>query len=208
MMPSGVIFGIGLLAQLLFAARMLVQWFLSEKQKVVVSPRIFWRLSLVASILMCVYGWFRSDAAILVGQLITYFVYIRNLQLKGDWSRYWIGLRVFLWLVPAGALAFLLTQEVNWQSKFITNIPTWLIIFGLVGQILFTFRFIVQFYMSNKAKESLLPPQFWMISLMGAMLIFIYGVYRVDYVLMIGHGGGILAYARNIMIGRKQATNG
>ena len=207
MIPSGVVFAIGMLAQCLFAARMLVQWFLSERLKVVVSPRIFWRLSLIAAILMCTYGWFRSDAAIIVGQLITYFVYIRNLQLKDDWHRYWIGLRIFIVGVPVLALIFLITQDVNWESKFIENIPTWLMILGLMGQILFTFRFIVQFYYSEKTKKSVLPPQFWIISLTGSIIIFIYGIYRMDLVLLIGHGGGMVAYARNIMIGRKQLAH-
>ena len=197
--------GLGLLAQIIFAGRMLVQWLLSEKYKEVVSPKLFWRLSLVAAILMCTYGWFRSDAAIIVGQLITYFIYIRNLQLKDDWQQYWIGLRIFIIAIPILAFIFILTQDVNWESKFITDNAMWLIILGLVGQILFTFRFIIQFYYSEKFKVSILPPSFWMISLIGSIIIFIYGIYRVDYVLLIGHGGGMLAYIRNLMIGRKQS---
>jgi lipid-A-disaccharide synthase-like uncharacterized protein len=207
MMPSGLIFAIGLLAQIMFAGRMLVQWFLSEKQKEVVSPKLFWRISLVASMMMCAYGWLRSDAAIIVGQLITYFIYIRNLQHKNDWQTYWIGLRIFIISIPLLAFAYILTQNVNWESKFISDNATWLIILGLAGQILFTFRFIIQFYFSEKRKLSVLPPQFWIISLLGSILIFIYGIYRVDYVLLIGHGGGMLAYIRNIMIGRKAVAN-
>ena len=204
METSWMVVGIGLLAQSLFAGRMLVQWILSEKHKEVVSPKLFWRISLVAAILMCVYGWFRSDAAIIVGQLITYFVYIRNLQLKKDWQNYWIGLRIFILVIPVLALGYILTQNVNWESKFISDNAMWLIVFGLVGQILFTFRFIIQFYYSEKSKLSVLPPQFWMISLAGSVIIFIYGIYRMDYVLLIGHGGGMLAYIRNLMIGHKQ----
>ena len=206
-MPSGVIFAIGLLAQTLFAGRMIVQWFLSEKHKEVVSPRLFWRISLVASMMMCAYGWFRSDAAIIVGQLITYFIYIRNLQLKKDWQTYWIGLRAIIVAVPILAFMFILTQNVNWESKFISDNALWLIVLGLAGQILFTFRFIIQFYYSEKMKLSVLPPQFWIVSLLGSILIFIYGIYRVDYVLLIGHGGGMLAYIRNIMIGRKEVAH-
>ena len=207
METSGIVFGIGMLAQMLFAGRMLVQWLLSEKYKEVVSPKLFWRLSLVAAMLMCTYGWFRNDAAIIVGQLITYFIYIRNLQLKDDWQQYWIGLRVLIISIPILAFIYILTQDVNWESKFISDNALWLIVFGLAGQILFTFRFIVQFYLSEKYKVSILPPSFWMISLLGSIIIFIYGLYRVDYVLLIGHGGGMLAYIRNLMIGYKQAKN-
>lgn len=207
MIEQAFIVGLGLTAQLLFAARMVVQWALSERYKKVVSPGIFWRFSLVASILMCIYGWLRSDAAIIVGQLITYFIYIRNLQLKGEWSGYRMTIRVVIWAVPLVTLVYLLTQQVDWHSKFISGIPTWLIVLGLTGQILFTFRFIIQYYFAERTKSSILPPQFWTVSLIGAFMIFIYGIFRMDYVLIIGNGGGMIAYIRNLMIGRKSMVH-
>ncbi len=206
-MTSMIIFFIGLAAQLLFAGRMIVQWVLSEKSKAVVSPKIFWRISLLGSILMCTYGWLQSDAAILVGQLITYFIYIRNLQHKGDWQTYPKWLQVLIISLPFFVLGYILTQNLNWQEKFLDDIPTWLIVMGLCGQILFTFRFVVQFYYSEKIKISVLPPQFWIISLLGSIIIFTYGILRMDYILIMGHGGGMIAYVRNIIIGRKEAKH-
>ena len=40
-----MIYIVGFLAQLLFSARLLLQWIMSEKAKKVVSPSIFWKLT-------------------------------------------------------------------------------------------------------------------------------------------------------------------
>ena len=65
---------IGFLAQLFFSARILVQWILSERAKRVVSPSIFWILSLAGSFLLCLYGWLRDDFSIILGQFISYYI--------------------------------------------------------------------------------------------------------------------------------------
>ena len=46
---SILIFCIGLLAQACFSARILIQWFLSEKKHEVISPTLFWVFSLIGS---------------------------------------------------------------------------------------------------------------------------------------------------------------
>ena len=50
-MESVFVYVLGFLAQGLFSARILVQWIMSERAKKVVSPTIFWILSLIASYL-------------------------------------------------------------------------------------------------------------------------------------------------------------
>ena len=55
------IYVLGLLAQGLFSARMLVQWIRSEKAHTVVNPTLFWVLSLAGSLLFFLYGWLRQD---------------------------------------------------------------------------------------------------------------------------------------------------
>lgn len=71
-----MVFVIGFLAQALFSARILVQWIMSERARRVLSPTIFWVLSLLASCLLCFYGWLRDDFAIVIGQVIAYYIYI------------------------------------------------------------------------------------------------------------------------------------
>ena len=67
-----MIYVIGFLAQVFFSARILLQWILSERAKKVISPAIFWQLSIVGSYLLFVYGWLRDDFAIILGQIILY----------------------------------------------------------------------------------------------------------------------------------------
>ena len=74
---------IGLLAQLAFMSRMLVQWIMSERARKVVNPALFWWLSLFGALTMSFYGFLRQDLAILLGQLVSFYVYIYNLKLKG-----------------------------------------------------------------------------------------------------------------------------
>lgn len=47
---------VGFLAQGFFSARILVQWLLSERARKVLSPSVFWVLSLAGAYLLCFYG--------------------------------------------------------------------------------------------------------------------------------------------------------
>ena len=69
-----LVYVLGFIAQGLFSARILVQWIMSEKAGKVVSPTIFWVLSLIASYLFFIYGWLRNDFSIMLGQVIGYCV--------------------------------------------------------------------------------------------------------------------------------------
>jgi len=75
-MNNYFIFGLGFLSQILFFARTVTQWFKSEHEGAVISPVIFWQISLIASIMMLLYGILRDDSAIVLGQFIVYSVYI------------------------------------------------------------------------------------------------------------------------------------
>ena len=52
-----LVFLIGIAAQILFSGRLLVQWIASERAKKVLSPTLFWQMSMAASFMLCVYGW-------------------------------------------------------------------------------------------------------------------------------------------------------
>lgn len=78
-----LVLGIGLLAQGFFSARVLVQWIQSERARHVLSPSLFWVFSLLGAYLLCLYGWLRDDFAIVLGQFISYYVYLWNLKVKG-----------------------------------------------------------------------------------------------------------------------------
>jgi len=202
-MNSYIIFGIGLLAQLLFSARLLVQWISSEKSHKVLSPTLFWQLSMVASFMLCIYGWLRNDFAIIIGQLISYYIYIWNLQAKGSWNKLHTAAQALFALIPVFILLhFLLDWNYMFSRLFQQkDIPSWLIVFGVTGQATFTLRFIYQWMYSRRSGESVLPPMFWIISLTGSAMIIGYAIIRHDPVLIIGQATGFVVYIRNIMIG-------
>ncbi|HRT84180.1 MAG TPA: lipid-A-disaccharide synthase N-terminal domain-containing protein [Bacteroidales bacterium] len=204
-----MIYVIGLIAQLFFGARTILQWILSERAKKVLSPSIFWILSLIASYLFFIYGWLREDFAIILGQMISYYIYIWNLKIKGIWAKMYKVLRILLLVTPVIAIVLAADNFDHFVSTFLKNdkIPIWLVIFGSFGQILFTFRFIYQIIYSAKRNESILPLGFWIISLTGSSLIIIYALIRLDPILILGQSAGFIAYIRNIIIYTKQGKN-
>ncbi len=201
-----LVYGLGFLAQLLFSARMLVQWILSEKAKKVVSPLLYWQLSIVAAIIMFFYGWLRNDFAIILGQSITYFIYIYNLKLLKSWRKLSIPFRILIYLIPLFIVLYaLVNYSANIQRLFHNkDIPLMLLLWGAAGQIVFTLRFIYQWFSSRKVQESVLPLGFWLISLTGSFMIISYAVYRRDPVLFIGQIFGAAIYSRNIWLSRNK----
>ena len=75
--------------------------------------------------------------------------------------------------------------------------------FGIVGQILFFSRFLVQWIVSEKEKKSVVPPVFWYLSIGGGGMLLVYALWRHDPVISIGQAVGMLVYVRNLaLIGR------
>jgi len=69
---------------------------------------------------------------------------------------------------------------------------------GLLGQALFTGRFAIQWFASEKAKRSVIPVAFWYFSLLGGLTLLAYAIYRRDPVFIIGQGTGVFIYLRNL----------
>lgn len=205
-MSNWLIYTIGFFAQLLFSGRLVVQWILSEKNKRIITPATFWKLSLLASFLLFIYGYFREDFAIMLGQALTYFIYIRNLQLQGEWQKSPKWFQIFLFAFPIILVIYSFNNGEYDFDKLIHNdaIPNWLFILGIISQIIFTLRFIYQWLVSERTKTSQLPIGFWRMSVLGSALILIYAIFRKDPVLFVGHFAGILIYIRNIFIWKKQ----
>ncbi|MDR1742205.1 MAG: lipid-A-disaccharide synthase N-terminal domain-containing protein [Dysgonamonadaceae bacterium] len=204
-----MIYAIGFAAQLFFSARILVQWIASERAKKVLSPSLFWVFSLLGSYLLFIYGWLRNDFSIMLGQFIAYYIYIWNLQEKGLWKRVYRFVRIVLFLTPLLAIYFVLKDASGFvHSVFLNeNIPLGLLLFGSAGQIIFTLRFVYQFFYSYKRHESTLPIVFWLLSLLGSGIIICYGIFRQDPVLILGQSFGFVAYLRNILLSRKKADS-
>lgn len=204
-MKDWIIYSIGFLAQILFSSRLLIQWVTSEKQRKVITPTTFWTLSLIASFLLFIYGYLRLDFAIMLGQSLTYFIYIRNLQLQGQWQKFPALVRYLLFIVPILIVVFYYNNnKIDIELLFKNEaIPTWLLVLGIVAQVIFTLRFVYQWIHSERNKESSLPMGFWVLSLIGAGMILSYAIIRKDPVLFVGHLFGLVIYARNAYLIRQ-----
>lgn len=71
----------GIVAQVLFAARFIIQWLASERAGKSVMPLAFWFFSMGGGILTLIYGLIRREPVIILGQSLSLFIYLRNLML-------------------------------------------------------------------------------------------------------------------------------
>ncbi len=81
----------------------------------------------------------------------------------------------------------------------------WLLL-GLIGQAIFSLRFVVQWIHSERAGRSIVPEVFWQLSIAGSALLLLYSLYRRDLVFIIGQSTGFLVYARNIALRRREVA--
>lgn len=202
METSVAVLSVGFLAQGFFSARVLVQWLLSERARSVLSPSVFWVLSVAGAWLLCVYGWLRGDFAIVMGQLLSYYIYLWNLKSKGVWAQMPLLLRWVLLLTPIVAVGWVANDADAFIKSFLcrADVPLWLVAFGSAGQLLFTLRFVYQWIYSARRGRSCLPAGFWLLSLAGSLSIVAYGILRTDAVLIVGQSFGVVAYVRNLTI--------
>jgi lipid-A-disaccharide synthase-like uncharacterized protein len=202
---------IGLLSQGLFSSRIILQWIKSERAKQVLVPALFWQISLISSFLMIIYGILRHDPVILGAQLISYGIYIRNLQLLGEWRKLNGIFRAGAYIFPLATLVlfFVGTPNFSFYRMLHTPIPGGWLALGAVGQTVFLLRFVYQWLYSERKGESVLPLGFWIVSLVGSFLVLIYAILRRDEVLILGNVPGMVVYTRNIvLLRREQARQG
>jgi len=84
--------------------------------------------------------------------------------------------------------------------KLLSELSNPWVILGLSGQVLFSLRFLVQWIVSEKRKESVIPIAFWYLSLGGSLILLAYALYRQDLVFVLGQSTGSLIYIRNLML--------
>ena len=76
---------------------------------------------------------------------------------------------------------------------------------GLLGQGLFSARFLIQWIASERRGQSVIPVPFWYFSIGGGLTLLAYAIYRLDPVFILGQSTGIFVYARNLYFIRRQA---
>ena len=75
---------------------------------------------------------------------------------------------------------------------------------GFLGQALFALRLLVQWWRSERAGKSVVPIEFWYLSVGGGVLLLAYAVHRRDPVFTIGQLTGIFVYLRNLHLIHQQ----
>jgi lipid-A-disaccharide synthase-like uncharacterized protein len=119
-------------------------------------------------------------------------------------------------LGPAELDAFLADRIAAWESRpafarlllGFFNVSGWSsfgwVALGLCGQGAFLGRMLIQWIVSERSRVSTVPSLFWWLSLMGGVTLFVYFVWRKDVVGVLGQSTGIVIYARNLRLIRKQ----
>lgn len=90
---------------------------------------------------------------------------------------------------------------------FILKFDFWLA-FGIIAQLLFTARFLVQWLASEKEGRSVMPLSFWYFSLGGGLMTLIYGIVRREPIIIMGQALAMIIYTRNmVLIFREKRAN-
>ena len=103
-------------------------------------------------------------------------------------------------------------QEISaiFYEAFVAKFDFWLL-FGIVAQLFFAGRFIVQWISSERAGKSVIPFAFWAFSMGGGLMTLIYGIVKREPVIILGQGLSTFIYVRNIMLimkERREAQSG
>jgi lipid-A-disaccharide synthase-like uncharacterized protein len=88
------------------------------------------------------------------------------------------------------------------------NITSWgslaWVAIGFAGQGAFFGRMFLQWIVSERRRESVIPEMFWWLSLLGGVTLFTYFAWRQDIVGVLGQTSGVVIYARNIRLIHKR----
>ncbi len=82
------------------------------------------------------------------------------------------------------------------------------VVFGLVAQIMFTGRFLVQWLASERQRRSVVPASFWYLSMIGGVMLLAYALYRQDPVFILGQLFGVVIYSRNLWLIHRERRDG
>jgi lipid-A-disaccharide synthase-like uncharacterized protein len=75
--------------------------------------------------------------------------------------------------------------------------PFWASI-GLLGQLFFGGRFILQWIVSEYKRESIVPVAFWYLSVVGSLMLLGYSIHIRNPIFILGFSLNTLIYLRNI----------
>ena len=192
---------VGWLGNACFGSRVLVQWLHVERVRARAAPRIFWLLSLLGSVLLGAYAMERGVWVLLVGFAVNGLIYLRNLRLgvASDSARP-LERRQAILLATASMLALVGAGLAN---AVFAGSESWAWVgVAIVGQSIWSSRFVVQWWVSERTRESHFPPAFWALSLAGNGLLLAYALHLWDAVLVAGLALAPIVQIRNLWLTR------
>jgi lipid-A-disaccharide synthase-like uncharacterized protein len=207
------LYPLGFLSGLIFTTRFIAQWIESEKQKKsIVSPR-FWHLSLLGNVLLMTHAFIQFQYHVCVIQAWNTIISWRNLNLRKmhplPKKNVYFFLLLAIGLISVGFMIQTLLLKENswfrvpyapWQTFTPAPVPFFWHVIGFSSYFLFSSRFWIQWWLSEKSQASILPPSFWWISLGGALLSSLYFIKIQDSVNLIGPVIGMIPYIRNLIL--------
>src|SRR5438445_12717354 len=101
----------------------------------------------------------------------------------------------------------LLIIAVTWigeEHRFLSLDWSYLVILGLIGNAIFSMRFLVQWLASERQGESVIPVSFWFWSIAGSVMMFLYFLFRRDPVGILAYLPNSIIYIRNLMLIRNR----
>ena len=187
----------GLVGNVLFTARVLVQWVASERAGRSVTPVAFWWLSLAAAVIMITYAFGRREIPFILGLGVTLAPYTRNLVIHYRPGRPPRPLGIIL---TAAVMLACVPVLIFWKKA--AEFDGWFY-FGLVATSVFYSRFFVQWVHGESTRTTQLPLAFWILSLVGSVMLLAYSIVREDAPFILGFLFNAIPYARNIILIRR-----
>ena len=99
---------------------------------------------------------------------------------------------------------FIATTWFGQEHRFLGLDWNYLVVLGLIGNLTFSMRFLVQWLASEKQGESVIPVAFWYWSIAGSLIMFLYFLFRRDPVGILAYLPNTAIYFRNLMLIRKR----
>ena len=192
---------LGLAGMGIYGVRIVVQWYISEKSRRIESPGIYWIMSSIGAVILYIYGWLRKDLPIIFGESLSYYIYMWNISVMGLYKKVPKAVVIIQALFPVVIIALIAKDMPTFVETFLKNpdVPLNLLVFGILGQFTYEIRSVYQLVYSMKRNESILPLGYWMLAVVGSLMIIVYGIIRHDWVLVIGQFA-IVFSVRNIML--------
>lgn len=188
----------GFVGQSAFGARLVLQWFASERAGRSVVPRWYWRLGLLGGLMVLVYATAVGNSIFSLSVIPGIFISGRNLRIHTVRSRH----TLIAWMAPFLIVAIIAVAS---QSKIGT--PVWATV-GFLGSLLWAARSFVQWWVSERSGESRLPRSFWWLSLVGSLLLLAYALSLRDPVMTFGYSMGCVPYLRNLVLLARSSGDG